>query len=46
MSGNMDNFYKTYAETMLDWAVAKYFDPEAERQRLLVHVLNRLKTSK
>ena len=22
---------------MPDWVVAKYFDPEAERQRLLVH---------
>ena len=36
-SNNMDNLSKTYAETMPDWVVAKYFDPEAERQRLLVH---------
>ena len=33
----MDNLSKTYAETMPDWVVAKYFEPEAERQRLLVH---------
>ena len=26
---------KTYAEYMPDWVVAKYFDPEAERHRLL-----------
>ena len=36
-SNNMDNLSKTYAETMPDWVVAKYFDPETERQRLLVH---------
>ena len=28
---------KTFAESMPDWVVAKYFDPEYERQRLLVH---------
>jgi hypothetical protein len=28
---------KTYAESMPDWVVAKYFNPESERQRLLVH---------
>ena len=27
----------TYAENMPDWVVSKYFDPEAERHRLLVH---------
>ena len=37
ISSNMDYFSKTYAEIMPDWVVAKYFDPEAERQRLLVH---------
>ncbi len=37
MSSNMDSLSKTYAETMPDWVVAKYFDPEEERQRLLVH---------
>ena len=37
MARNMDNLSKTYAEIMPDWIVAKYFDPEAERQRLLVH---------
>ena len=28
---------KTYAENMPYWVVAKYFDPEAERHRLLIH---------
>ena len=28
---------KSFAENMPDWVVAKYFDPECERQRLLVH---------
>ncbi len=37
MSSNMDSLSKTYAETMPDWVVAKYFDLEEERQRLLVH---------
>ena len=37
MSSNMDILSKTYAEVMPDWVVAKYFDPEVERQRLLVH---------
>ena len=37
LSSNMDNLSKTYAEIMPDWVVAKYFDPEEERQRLLVH---------
>ena len=34
---SMSNLSKTYAEIMPDWVVAKYFDPEAERHRLLVH---------
>ena len=37
ISSNVDNLSKTYAEIMPDWVVAKYFDPEEERQRLLVH---------
>ena len=37
ISSNMDNLSKTYAEIMPAWVVAKYFDPEEERQRLLVH---------
>ena len=28
---------KTYAENMPSWALSKYFGPEAERQRLLIH---------
>ena len=37
VSSNGQNLSRTYAEVMPDWVVAKYFDPEAERQRLLVH---------
>ena len=33
----MSKLSKTYAENMPDWVVAKYFDPEAERHRLLIH---------
>ena len=33
----MHKVTKTYAENMPDWVVAKYFDPEFERQRLVVH---------
>ena len=36
-SDNVHHVLKTYAESMPDWIVAKYFDPEAERQRLLIH---------
>ena len=34
---NLSNLSKTYVENMPDWVLAKYFDPEAERQRLLIH---------
>jgi hypothetical protein len=34
---SMSKLSKTYAENMPDWVVSKYFDPEAERHRLLVH---------
>ena len=37
LADNMDSVSKTYAESMPDWVVAKYFDPEFERQRLLIH---------
>ena len=37
ISENMSSLSKTYAENMPSWALAKYFDPEAERQRLLIH---------
>ena len=36
-SDNVHHVLKTYAESMPDWIVAKYFDAEAERQRLLIH---------
>ena len=34
---NISNISKTYAHNMPGWVVAKYFDPEAERQRLAIH---------
>ncbi|CAB4017215.1 Hypothetical predicted protein, partial [Paramuricea clavata] len=37
ITNNMHNVSKTYAEYIPDWVVAKYFNPESERQRLLVH---------
>ena len=37
VSNNLSSLSKTYAENMPDWVLAKYYDPEAERQRLLVH---------
>ena len=37
ISDNIDKISKTYAECMPDWVVAKYFNPESERQRLVVH---------
>jgi len=37
ISNNMSSLSKTYAENMPSWALSKYFDPEAERQRLLLH---------
>ena len=33
----MPKLSKSYAEAMSDWVTAKYFDPAAELQRLLVH---------
>ena len=36
-SDNFHHVLKTYVESMPDWVVAKYFDPEVERQRLLIH---------
>lgn len=37
ISNNVHKVTKRYAENMPDWVVAKYFDPEFKRQRLLVH---------
>ena len=34
---NISSLSKTYVENMPSWALSKYFDPEAERQRLLIH---------
>ena len=34
---NMTELSQSYATNMPDWVVAKYFDPEAERHRLLIH---------
>ena len=34
---SMPKLSKTYAQNMPDWVVPKYFDPEAERHRLLTH---------
>ena len=37
ISNSMHKVTKTFAESMPDRVVAKYFDPEYERQRLVVH---------
>ena len=37
VNGCMSGLSKSYAQAMPDWVTAKYFDPEAERQRLLIH---------
>ena len=37
VADNMSSLSKSYAEEMPDWVTAKYFDPAAERERLLVH---------
>ncbi len=37
LAENMSRLSKSYAQDMPDWVTAKYFDPAAERQRLLVH---------
>ena len=34
---NMTGLSQSYATNMPDWVLAKYFDPEAERHRLLIH---------
>ena len=34
---NMTSLSKSYACAMPDWARAKYFDPEAERNRVAIH---------
>ncbi len=34
---NMAGLSQSYATNMPDWVLAKYFDPEAERHRLLLH---------
>ena len=34
---NMAGLSQSYATNMPDWVLAKYFDPEAERHRLLIH---------
>lgn len=34
---NMADLSQSYANNMADWVIAKYFDPEAERHRLLLH---------
>jgi hypothetical protein len=33
----MSTISQIYASKMPDWAVAKYFDPEAEKQRVGIH---------
>ena len=37
VTSNLSSLSKTYSENMPDWDLAKYFDPDAERQRLLIH---------
>ena len=37
VSSNLSILSKSCAENMPDWVLAKYLDPEAETQRLLVH---------
>ena len=34
---HMSSISKTYASQMPDWVVAKYFDPEEEKQRIAIH---------
>ena len=34
---NIGNISQTNGSNMADWVIAKYFDPEAERQRLAIH---------
>ena len=37
VSSNLSILSKSCAKNIPDWVLAKYFDPKAERQRLLVH---------
>ena len=37
VGNNMDGLSQSYVSNMPDWLLAKYFDPEAERHRLLLH---------
>ena len=37
VSNNMAGLSQSYVTSMPDWVLAKYFDPEAERHRLLLH---------
>ena len=37
VASNLSSLSKMHAENMPDWVLVKYFNPEAERQRLLVH---------
>ncbi len=37
IQGSMSQLSKSYAQAMPDWVTAKYFDPSAERERLLLH---------
>ena len=37
ISGKMPSLSISFAQEMPDWVIAKFFDQEAERQRLLVH---------
>ena len=37
VNSNMAGLSQSYATSMPDWVISKYFDPEAERHRLLLH---------
>ena len=37
VGNNMAGLSQSYVTNMPDWVLAKYFDPEAERHRLLLH---------
>ena len=37
VKAGMGDLSQTYAANMPDWVLAKYFNPQTERQRLLVH---------
>lgn len=43
---NMPALSRSYANNMPDWVVAKYFEPEAQRHRLLVHDYQQTEVSK